>query len=127
MTKSVEYSEFLDNLALRPVGKTKLTYIKELIDIESFKPLTQRNDKKTKMLQEMLQQEESFVKVAVDKNTSIIPTAELDTLKKEVKELQEAQKAALTDPQNPDNWKDKVKKGLSSAVDYLNPFSSKEK
>jgi predicted DNA-binding protein len=40
MTKSVEYSEFLDNLALRPVGKTKLTYIKELIDIESFKPLT---------------------------------------------------------------------------------------
>ena len=87
MTKSVEYSEFLDNLALRPVGKTKLTYIKELIDIESFKPLTQRNDKKTKMLQEMLQQEESFVKVAVDKNTSIIPTAELDTLKKEVKEL----------------------------------------
>ena len=71
----------------------------------------------------MLQQEESFVKVAVDKNTSIIPTAELDTLKKEVKDLQEAQKAALKDPQNPDNWKDKVKKGLS----YLNPFSSKEK
>lgn len=50
MTKSVQYSEFLDDLALRPVGKNKLNYIKELIDIENFKPLTERNDKKTKML-----------------------------------------------------------------------------
>ena len=50
MTKSVQYSEFLDDLALRPVGKNKLNYIKELIDIEKFKPLTERNDKKIKML-----------------------------------------------------------------------------
>lgn len=50
MTKSVQYSEFLDDLALRPVGKNKLNYIKELIDIENFKPLTERNDKKIKML-----------------------------------------------------------------------------
>ena len=50
ITKSVQYSEFLDDLALRPVGKNKLNYIKELIDIENFKPLTERNDKKTKML-----------------------------------------------------------------------------
>ena len=48
MTKSVQYSEFLDDLALRPVGKNKLNYIKELIDIENFKPLTERNDKKNK-------------------------------------------------------------------------------
>jgi len=32
----------------------------------------------------MLKQEETFVKVAVDKETSIIPTDDLDILKKEV-------------------------------------------
>ena len=127
MTKSVQYSEFLDDLALRPMGKTKLTYIKELIDIESFKPLLERSDKKTKMLQELLQQEQDLVKVAVDKDTSIIPTDELDTLKKEVKELQEAQKAVLEDPKNPDNWKDKLKSGLDFVAGVINPFSSKKK
>ena len=39
MTKSVQYSEQLDLLALRPVGKTKLTYIDELIRMETLKPL----------------------------------------------------------------------------------------
>ena len=80
------------------------------------------------MLQEMLQQEESFVKVAVDKDTSIIPTDDLTTLKDEVKKLQEAQKAALEDPQNPDNWKDKVKNVVVGAKDaVVGLFSSKKK
>lgn len=39
MTKSVQLSEQLDLLALRPVGKTKLTYIEELIRMETLKPL----------------------------------------------------------------------------------------
>jgi len=75
----------------------------------------------------MLKQEETFVKVAVDKETSIIPTDDLDILKKEVKELQEAQKKVLENPDKPDNWLDKVKNKASGIKDGITGFFSSKK
>ena len=77
MTKSVFYSEQLDKLALRPIGRTKLTYIEELLMIEGAKPDHQKDTEKTNLLLQWKHDEERLVKMAVDKDTSIAPTEDL--------------------------------------------------
>ena len=56
------------------------------------------------MLKDMRQHEENFVKVAVEKDVTIIPTKDLDQLKKDVKELQAAQQEVLDNPDKPEKW-----------------------
>ena len=42
--KAVAYSNILDKIALKPIGKTRLNYVQELITAENAKPLSDRSN-----------------------------------------------------------------------------------
>lgn len=69
MDKSVYYSNQLDKLAMKPIGKTKLLFIEELIVIEDKKPAMQKDSQKLETLRVLKRQEEQIVNIAINKNT----------------------------------------------------------